>query len=51
MHINAHLDIDMLAIDEDDQVTCLVELTAPTDTGSAQRLEIESTRTWASSTK
>lgn len=37
MHINTHLDIDMLAIDEADQVTCLLELTAPTDTGAAQR--------------
>lgn len=37
MHIDAHLDIDLVALDEADQVTCLLELTAPTDVTTAQR--------------
>ena len=37
MHINAHLDIDLVALDEADQVTCLLELTAPADVTTAQR--------------
>lgn len=37
MHINAHLDIDLVALDEADQVTCLLELTAPADITTAQR--------------
>lgn len=30
MHVTAHLDIDMLAVGHDEELTCLVELTAPT---------------------
>jgi Ca-activated chloride channel homolog len=30
MHLTAHLDIDLLALSADEEVTCLVELTAPT---------------------
>ena len=33
MHVSAHLDIDMLAVGHDEEVTCLVELTAPTPPG------------------
>lgn len=29
MHITAHLDVDLLALDREDDVTCLVQLTAP----------------------
>lgn len=37
MHVNAHLDIDLIALDEADQVTCLLELTAPSDGITTQR--------------
>jgi Ca-activated chloride channel family protein len=37
MHISAHLDLDLIALDEANQVTCLLELTAPTDERVAQR--------------
>ena len=37
MHINAHLDIDLIALDEANQVTCLLELTAPADERVAER--------------
>lgn len=37
MHIDAHLDIDLVALDEADQVTCLLELTAPADINAAKR--------------
>ncbi len=29
MHITTHLDVDLLALDREDDVTCLVQLTAP----------------------
>ncbi len=38
MHVSTHLNIDMIALDQADQVTVLVELTAPENPGSAQRL-------------
>lgn len=37
MHISTHLDVDLVAIDESDQVTCLLELTAPVDVQAAAR--------------
>ena len=37
MHIDAHLDIDLVALDEADQVTCLLELAAPADVIAAKR--------------
>lgn len=37
MHIKTHLDIDLIALDEADQVTCLLELTAPADVQTSQR--------------
>ena len=37
MHISTHLDVDLVAMDEADQVTCLLELTAPADIQSAAR--------------
>ena len=37
MHVSAHLDIDMLAVGRDEEVTCLVELTAPTPPELAAR--------------
>jgi len=37
MHISTHLNIDMVALDQADQVTVLVELTAPENPDSAQR--------------
>ena len=29
MHLTAHLDLDLIALDRADDVTCLVQLTAP----------------------
>ena len=37
MHLTAHLDIDLLALSTDEELTCLVELTAPTPPELAQR--------------
>lgn len=37
MHVTTHLDIDLVAIDQADQVTCLLELTAPEHPGARQR--------------
>jgi Ca-activated chloride channel family protein len=37
VHISTHLDVDLVAIDEADQVTCLLELTAPADVQAAVR--------------
>jgi Ca-activated chloride channel family protein len=37
MHISAHLDIDLIAIDEADHVTALLELTAPENPATQQR--------------
>jgi Ca-activated chloride channel family protein len=37
MHVTAHLDIDVVALDSADDVTCLVQLTAPVPEGSADR--------------
>ena len=37
MHITAHLDLDLIALDEENQVTCLLELTAPADERVAER--------------
>ena len=37
MHINAHLDIDLIALDEANHVTCLLELTAPSDEATVVR--------------
>lgn len=37
MHISTHLDVDLVAMDEADQVTCLLELTAPADSQAAAR--------------
>ena len=37
MHLSAHLDIDLLALAADEQLTCLVELTAPTPPEVATR--------------
>lgn len=37
MHLTAHLDIDLLALATDEQLTCLVELTAPTPPDTALR--------------
>ena len=37
MHINAHLDIDVVALDTADSVTCMVQLTAPVPEASAER--------------
>ena len=37
MHVSAHLDIDLLAVGRDEEVTCLVELTAPTPPELAER--------------
>jgi Ca-activated chloride channel family protein len=37
MHVSAHLDIDMLAVGRDEEVTCLLELTAPTPPELAAR--------------
>lgn len=37
MHVAAHLNIDLLAHEHDEEVTCLVNLTAPTPTHSASR--------------
>jgi Ca-activated chloride channel family protein len=38
MHVSTHLNIDMIALDQSDQVTVLIELTAPENPASAQRL-------------
>jgi Ca-activated chloride channel family protein len=37
MHLTAHLDIDLLALSTDEELTCLVELTAPTPPELATR--------------
>lgn len=37
MHITTHLDIDLVALDQADEVTCLLELTAPPTAGVSQR--------------
>ena len=37
MHVLTHLNIDMVALDQEDQVTVLVELTAPENPDSANR--------------
>jgi len=37
MHLTAHLDIDLLALSTDEQLTCLVELTAPMPPDAAER--------------
>ena len=37
MHITTHLDIDLIALDETNQVSCLLELTAPADEQVALR--------------
>lgn len=37
MHISTHIDIDLVAIDQADHVTCLLELTAPDNPTTAQR--------------
>lgn len=37
MHLTAHLDIDLLALAADEELTCLVELTAPTPPEGAER--------------
>jgi Ca-activated chloride channel homolog len=37
MHLTAHLDIDLLALSAEEEVTCLVELTAPTPPEAATR--------------
>lgn len=37
MHINAHLDVDVVAVENDDVVTVLLELTAPTGGVDAAR--------------
>ena len=39
MHINAHLDVDVVAVENDDVVTVLLELTAPTGDVDATRPE------------
>jgi len=37
MHLTAHLDVDLLALSTDEELTCLVELTAPTPREVANR--------------
>ncbi|WP_436520685.1 vWA domain-containing protein [Actinoplanes sp. HUAS TT8] len=37
MHITAHLDVEMIAVETDDQVSVMIELTAPAATGSGER--------------
>lgn len=37
MHVSAHLDIDLIAIDQADHVTALLELTAPENSATQQR--------------
>lgn len=37
MHVSAHLDIDLIAIDQADHVTALLELTAPENPATQQR--------------
>ena len=37
MHVSTHLDIDLVAIDQADEVTCLLEITAPDTSAVAQR--------------
>jgi Ca-activated chloride channel family protein len=37
MHINAHLGVDLIAVDQADQVSCLLELRAPQDPSIIQR--------------
>jgi Ca-activated chloride channel family protein len=37
MHVSAHLNVDLVALDEADDVTCLVQLTAPIPAQSANR--------------
>ena len=37
MHVSAHLDIDLIAIDQADQVTALLEITAPENPATQQR--------------
>lgn len=37
MHITTHLDIDLVALDQADEVTCLLELTAPAQVATATR--------------
>lgn len=37
MHVTAHLDIDVVALDTADAVTCMVQLTAPVPDGVGQR--------------
>lgn len=37
MHLTAHLDIDLLALAADEELTCLVELTAPTPPEDVER--------------
>ena len=39
MHINAHLDVDVVAVENDDVVTVLLDLTAPTGDTDAARPE------------
>ena len=37
MHVSTHLDIDLVAMDQADEVTCLLELTAPESAATQQR--------------
>jgi uncharacterized protein (DUF58 family) len=37
MHVSTHLDIDLVAIDQADEVTCLLEFTAPESPATQQR--------------
>ena len=37
MHVTAHLDLDLVPMDEADDVTCLVQLTAPVPAATANR--------------
>lgn len=37
MHVSTHLDIDLVALDQADEVTCLLELTAPVQDAAAAR--------------
>jgi len=36
MHISAHLDVDMIAVETEDQLSVLIEMTAPTAPGPSQ---------------
>ena len=37
MHVSTHLDIDLVAMDQADEVTCLLEITAPENAAIARR--------------